>query len=279
MTISRRKLQEIKGSYLVTLPKGWVDNCKLSKGSEVSVQVKNQGSLEIFPEPVEDKEEKKVSIVFDDYVIRRLIRAYFAGNDVISVRLLKPVSKEQMKMFSAFVRKLMNVEIVEETSDRIVLQNFGYKTLDIKQSFKRMYFLVHAMFDDVVNGNFSALGERDELVDKFYLLVVMQVRTYLSKGYYISPDSISLIRALDYRMVSEKMERIGDILKNIEDVRHVDIYRQVFEYFNKAVLCFIADDFEKSCRLDPVYHGLRDKVELELRDVLEYSKDISGLVR
>lgn len=47
--LKSRKLIQFSHSYLLTVPKVWLDNHKLGKGSHVSVRLSEDGSLIIMP--------------------------------------------------------------------------------------------------------------------------------------------------------------------------------------------------------------------------------------
>jgi len=281
MEKDKRKLQNIKGSYLVTLPKRWIDNYDLEKGSQVDVVTTDQGYLEISPEYREKKKKEKDVIKWDDHVIKRLAGSYFGGYGKIEINLPEEISKEKREEFNGFLDRLMNVEIIEENSDRIVLKNFGIKDLEFSTAFRRMYYFVRSMFEDLLEGKTEHLKERDKQVDKFYFSVVMKLRSYISKGEYATEEDVPLIKAVDYRMVSEKVERIADIIKNLElTEEEKERARDLFEYFNKVIECFINNEFEESCELNYRYEELKGKIEKkELNRILELTKDISDLIR
>lgn len=308
MERTKRRLQEISGSLFMSLPKSWLKNYKLRKGDEINISVEGDGSLRIAPVLTEKARPGKKTIKLDRFIVRNISSAYLGGHEVIEIVSDSPITSEYRKIIQRFLQKLMNVEIIEETANRIVLENFGYKVMPVDQALKRMYFITHDMLKDMLAGNQTPANveERDESVNKFYFMIVMHLRTFMSKGYYAFPEAeFSLLKALDYRLVAQKIERIGDLIKEIVELskktKNADYVlskvNELAEIYELAFFAFIEEDLKKACAVWDKIKDLRAKtgnikktvtakkdvyaVELfnALRQIVEYSKDIADLVK
>ena len=246
-----RKLQEISKSLLLTLPAEWARQFKLKKGSTVEVAVADDGFLRIAPVLKEKHVVKRALIDYDSALLRRFFREYLAGNEFITIRNVKSADKKALLDF--IQNNLMNVEIVEETKDKIVVQNFKLENITINSCFKRMYFIVKGMYDDLLAGDKSDIKDKDKSVAKFYYMLVRLVRQSMEQSRFLMEQELEPIEIVDYRLAAEKIERIGDLLKDLSDLKYakdVENYgKDVKKYVDEAVLAFLSKDFDKAVQL------------------------------
>jgi len=281
MKIIERNLQEIGHSLLVTLPKHWTKSLKLKKGSKVKIMISGEGDLRIAPEFTIKEKKKEVSIDFDDYFARRFFREYFFGNEKITIHTANIGDKNRKELYS-FLKKFMNAQIIEETESKIVVKCFKIEELSIEDCLRRMHFLSLNMFDEAMSkNNKTKLAEMEDSITRFYYMLVMQIRRFLSEGKFAEENQIPLVRALDFRMVAEKIERISDILMNLDKVEDKKILSEVKEYYKKSFASFISSNFDKALSLWTEEKHLPEKIRHNdnLMHLLNYAKDISMLVR
>ncbi len=301
MKIIERNLQEIGKSLLVTLPKGWTTNLKLKKGSKIKMNLADNGTIIISPEFVFNEETKTAVIKFDEYYARRFFKEYFEGNERIVFTLSTKISDVDRKKIYSFLQKFMNAQVIEETSEKITVKCFKINELSIQECLNRMYHLSMSMFDELVgqdvNCDKSKLSEMDDTITRFYYMLVMQVRRYLEEGKYIDNDQISLLLAMDYRMIAEKIERIADILKTygvIKDKKLLDLLNTIKKYYSKSFYAFINKNYDAALELMVEYQKIIDSLKLIRENsktaekyieynnaimILSYSKEISMLIR
>ncbi|MCL4357092.1 MAG: AbrB/MazE/SpoVT family DNA-binding domain-containing protein [Candidatus Thermoplasmatota archaeon] len=123
-----RKLQiTANGTYIVTIPKAWVDSLGLTKGDPLSLSL--QGN-EISITPVLRKQQsiESRSISVEDFTDARLLEmcitsSYVVGNDIMEVKSGKESGHEWKSWVRESLDGLLGVEISEEYSTRIMLQN------------------------------------------------------------------------------------------------------------------------------------------------------------
>jgi len=126
--------------------------------------------------------------------------------------------------------------------------------------------------------NLMAEGYSQEIAataKKFYYLLVMQIRRFLTEGKFTKENEMPLIRALDYRMVAEKVDRI------IRLTEQGKIPKEVADYYRKAFSYFVNNDFEKALLLWDEEKRLQKKFGKQafITQVLGYVREISMLVR
>ncbi len=225
-----RKVQMTGGSsFIVSLPKRWANNIGIKVGDELGVIEHEDGKLTISPIPHETPSEKTIEIdhSLPTTLLERLIVAsYLAGYDLINIKSISRITLEQRGIISGITRKLIGPEIVEETIDSILIQDIlNPGDLSVRKAIKRMHMIVSSMQKDVIHALKEAdlslakdVIQRDDDVDRLYLLIVRQLVT--SVKYPITADNLKIktTDTLDLRIVAKSLERIGDHTEKIGSV-------------------------------------------------------------
>ncbi|MFX1280574.1 MAG: AbrB/MazE/SpoVT family DNA-binding domain-containing protein [Promethearchaeota archaeon] len=241
-----RKLQKIGGSLVVSLPKKWTENFELDAGASVGIEVRNDGTLLILPTMEQENEvvSEETVLEADEYVIWELLKKSLAGQTKITITSETEINKILRKYIRQYVSRLPNTEIIEETDHRIVIQNFGYKEIPTQKLIQRLLYLVANMFEDLENKSIDDLNDNFEQLRKFYFILVIHIRTYLRTGVYISSTSeFTPLEAMDYRMFCEKIEEIGEFLRDLRLNENVlTFYKEIEQYFNEVMHAFLQKD-------------------------------------
>lgn len=255
MNITERHLQEIGSSLLVTLPKDWTRSLKLRKGSTVKIMVSEQGILSIAPEFTRPTDKLETMIAYDAHVKRRFIREYFRGNEKITILTKEGLSEGQSGTLHSFLKRFMNVQTIEESEKRVVVKCFKIEELSIEECLRRMYFLTVNLFDEIATSpDAKTISEIRDAITRFYYMLVMQVRRFLAEGKFTQENQIPLIRAMDLRMVAEKVRRIGNALIQIAESQKskdpagsaVVLVSHLKGPYTVAFESFVSGDFERS---------------------------------
>ena len=291
-----RKLQKIGGSLVISLPKKWTENYDLEAGSTAAIEVRDDGTLLIMPKMEDLGEITKDEIVLeaDEYVIWELLKLSLAGQTNITIMSDTEINKVLRKYIGKYVNRLPNTEIIEETNQKIIIQNFGYKEIPTKKLIQRLLYLVANMFEDLENKSIDDLNDNFKQLRKFYFILVIHIRTYLRTGVYISSSSeFTPLEAMDYRMFCEKIEEIGEILKDLRlNNKVLSFYKEVQQYFDEVTRAFLQKDDKlaffawiKKDKLFSKANGLlknlnyddKDKIRKIMR-IAQNSKDMAALI-
>ncbi len=241
-----RKLQKIGGSLVISLPKKWTENYNLEAGSPIGIEVRNDGTLSIMPTMEQETEIIKDEIVLEanENVIWELLKKSFAGQTKITIISETEINKVLRRNIMKYVTRLPNTEVIEETNQKMIVQNFGYKEIPTKKIIQRLLYLVANMFEDLEQKSFNDLDDNFEQLGKFYFILVIHIRTYLRTGIYISSTSeFTPLKAMDYRMFSEKIVELAEILKDLRLIENVlDFYKEIQQYFNEVMNAFLKQD-------------------------------------
>ncbi|MEI7718479.1 MAG: hypothetical protein WCI72_01310 [archaeon] len=292
MQIIERNLQEIGKSLFVSLPKEWTKLLKLKKGSKIKMMTAENGILTIAPEFTKQDKNKESEIEYDKQFKRKFYKEYFEGNDKITITIKEGANKKDIQELYSFLKKFMNVQIIEENKGKIVVKSFKIEDLSIEECLKRMYFLSTSMIEESLEGNTSSVKEMRDSTTRFYYMIVMQIRRFLEEGKYTEENQIPLIRAMDLRMAAEKIQRVSEIATDFEKINNKEISKfaeLVREYYSKSILCLINSNYEKALALwseekelkekYSKFEKKKDKTTEGLFQIVRYSKEISMLVR
>lgn len=212
-----RKIQITGGStYIVSLPSDWVKERGLSKGSEVFLS--NSGTaLRIYP--LEEKEheitkELRISKGADLTEVQRALTSFYISNfDTFVIRSNEYIDQELRDAMNRFSRIVMGVEVVEETSNTIVLQNvLKSSTFPVESAIRRMILMVETMIEDTLKGVEKSdldllknVVQRDDEVDRYQWYIYRESRTAGQEG----QDNVFFL------IFSRILERIADHSVNV----------------------------------------------------------------
>jgi phosphate uptake regulator len=216
-----RRVQITGGTTLiVSLPKSWVNKVNLSAGDEVTLKPQSDGSLSVRTRTTPDVHHSKVIYIEGkdgDNLVREIIAAYIAGFTSIELKANKILSKQRDTVRKT-VNMLIGPEIIEETLDKIVLQDIlNPAELSVKKSIRRMHMITRAMQENAIRAlkekDFDLAKDvidRDSEVDKLFLLVSKQFRMVMRDISIADKFDMSMEEHLDMRLASTSLERIGD---------------------------------------------------------------------
>ncbi|WP_407356158.1 PhoU domain-containing protein [Methanolobus sp. WCC5] len=230
----KRKIQLTGGStYIVSLPIEWVRNNGLSAGDAVILTVRPDRSLIVTPDQGVQRKNthSKVEMVASDDQeenFRQLVANYLVGYDII--RIVCPggfAASERKNLKESARKRLIGIEIVEESRTEIILQNLlNFQDIPLEKSLQSMYRIIYSMMEDSIVAFREAdvelardVIQRDNDVDKFYLLSVRQIKAALEDSSLSQKLGIKNSKdCLGYRLIIKLMERIGDHVNGIAHV-------------------------------------------------------------
>jgi phosphate uptake regulator len=207
-----------KNSYVLTLPSAWIKKNKLEKGDSIFV-TPTSNNLLISPSSSQKEEEEKTSIVHTDgkeiaTVFREIITAYVNNSKIIEVKGEK--LRTGSEKIVDFLQSLMSLEILEQTSDRIVVRDFlRFNDISISTIIKRVDNILRVMLKDCF-GSFDedyseSLIQRDKSINRFYFLLYRLIKSEFNNP-RSHRESISLLTNF---LIIESLEEIGDECKRM----------------------------------------------------------------
>ena len=194
------------GDTLTLIPQS---NCTLLLSADTKIDNKKLESIiEISPDDTPE----------DNF--RILVSHYLAGYDLIKLVSGKGFHAQDRKFFKDVTRqRLIGIEVIEESRNEIILQSLmNYQELPLDKALQNMSRLIISMLEDTMfalkNHDLELARDvinRDNEVDRFYLLTVRQLKTAVEDPQLAEKIGIQRPRqCLGYRLVTKTIERIGD---------------------------------------------------------------------
>lgn len=256
-------------TLIVSLPKGWAKANGLRNEDYVSMEILPDGSLRVAParESASPREStmRVTSRMSVGSVVREFISRYLAGYDIIRVSFDADTHPHRSMLKSILGKKTIGVEAVEEAANEVVFQCLAKASeIPVKAAIKRMANTCVSMLSDAIRCVDSLdeklsqdVVERDDVVDKFYLFIVRQLKS-VAAGLML-PDDVGLddLRScLGFRTAAKAIERVGDHSQRIasaamrfgravdRDIRNIliDFGGEVLNLLVKAVSTLLKPD-------------------------------------
>jgi phosphate uptake regulator len=252
-----RKLQKTGGStYILSIPKNWITKNNLKEGDTLAVKIAATGELHIHPKIDAAEEQREISLFIEkkqneNHIIRKLIALYLAGYNIIKVATENVISEHIRKAVEKFCALVIGVEIIEETSNTIVLQDLSNTIeLPMNKMLNRIYIMSENMvndsklcFDKFEKSLADEIIQRDVQIDRIYWLISKQYNMSLQSPSFAEKMNINLITALNMRSVAKSLERISDHAENIASIlttiKYSDVQKEqkteIDSLFDKAL--------------------------------------------
>ncbi|WP_135304447.1 phosphate signaling complex PhoU family protein [Haloarcula amylovorans] len=215
-----RKVQVTGGStYTVSLPKDWATENDVSAGSVVEFHAE-EDLLLLAPKREDDRVEGALDVSGLDNkheLTRAVMTMYVSGFDVI--RLEAPrITAEQRRIIRDATQGLVGLEVIEETSDRVVLQDLlDSSELSVHNAITRMRLVALTMLSDAVEALIEDdddlaqdIIQRDDDVDRLWYMVSRVFRTVLRNPTAANEIGFPRETVFDYQSSARQLERIAD---------------------------------------------------------------------
>jgi len=217
-----------RGSYIVSLPKPWVQEAGLRKGGRVEFSRQENWGLTLTPfgSTRYDDEHTRCTMslnpnVDPDALTRMIISLYVAGYSTIEIRSksgnLPPTIRDTIRDVAR--GKLVGTELVTESAQSATLQVLlSYPQLLVPDAMRRMLSILNAMQQDSMQ-SFSRLDKDlanqvvkiDDEIDRFSLYVIRQLKWAVKHPTLLSRIGLaSPVECLGYRIISKSVERSAD---------------------------------------------------------------------
>ncbi|MBD3173139.1 AbrB/MazE/SpoVT family DNA-binding domain-containing protein [Candidatus Bathyarchaeota archaeon] len=228
-----RKVQVTGGStFIVSLPKPWVEQMGLQKGSIIRIKQRDDLTLCLSPEGADKNESQRRAIInprpddTPESIVRRVVSAYLMGYNIIQLRnnqqRLDSSQRFNVKDFTR--KKLVGTEILSDLPKDLTLQVLlSYAELSVKDALRRMSVIAASMHRDAI----IALGTEevslakeivamDDEVDRFNLYIIRLLKVAVVDGHILKESGLKSPReCLGYRLITKSVERMADHAVNI----------------------------------------------------------------
>lgn len=217
-----------RGSYIVSVPKHWIEEAGLEKGGRIEFNRQGNKGLLLTPfaqaEHGDDKSRCAISIDSEETpesVQRRVISLYVVGFSTIEVRgksgsLTAPV-REAVREVAR--RKLVGTELVTESSRSATLQVLlAFPQLLVPDALRRMGSIARSMQQDAMQALANSDSEMakqitkiDDEIDRFSLYIIRQLKWAVQHPPLLNRIGLTTpVECLGYRIITKSVERSAD---------------------------------------------------------------------
>ncbi len=234
-----RKVQSTgRGSYIISLPKEWVQDTGLKKGSEIDFNIQADSSLSLVPRKLKEKYEEDAGTKLKEYYINaepeeedlhstlRMIKAlYVISADIIRVHFkgVKDAAKCKNEIRRFARDTLLGAEIIDEDPDEITLQILiKHSEFPIEKAVRRMAIVALSANRDAIEALkhrspslFQSVINAHNDVNRLGHYVVRQLKFGIERNLFRELGFRTPKEFLLYRIIVNDIKNIGEDALNI----------------------------------------------------------------
>lgn len=256
-----------KSTFIISLPRKWVNEVNLNKGETLSIIEQNDKSLLLVPKSVKKPTKATdISVIVSSKdkassVMRKVTSLYLIGFNLIRLKFTEEkMGIQQRDMIKDFVRRmLVGTEIIADSKNEMTLQILmGYPQLSVSDALRRISIIVVSMHRDAINsliepnkGLVEEVIRTDDEVDRFNFYIIRQLKAAVEDARILGEIGLRRPRdCLGYRLITKSVERVGDhavsIAKNSSALK-IPIDSDIFQTLNEMSLSAVSE-FEESIK-------------------------------
>jgi phosphate uptake regulator len=270
-----------KSSFVVSIPKPWINKQNLKKGDVLYFE-ETEENLILSAKEKETDEEKKTTINIDGKTISQIQReitpAYIKNFKRITI--IGKEIKDKAKDIEPIIQNMIALEIMEQTSSRIVAKDFlNMKDISINNLIRKMDVITRSMIEDSSNmfkeDSYENINHRDKDVNRLSYLVFRVVNYCLEKpSFSIKQFNLNNHELVKYYLLAYHIEAIADEARRIARyMKKVNLSKtkekQFVDLFNQAKSNYL--DTMKAFHNKDVNLGLQ-VAERKRKLMLDYEK-------
>jgi phosphate uptake regulator len=291
-----RKIQFTgRSTYILSLPKKWIEEMNLKAGDHVSISRGSNNSLCITPEQEkrlqDSTNEVSTQVLIDEgpnTLKRKIVSMYLSGYNLINLKAksarIQPIQREAVR--EVVRRSLIGTEIIADSSDIITIQVLlTLPELSVNTAVRRMFLIASSMHRDALvalkEKNYDiAMGviRSDDEVDRFSLYILRNLVMATNNERVL--QEIGLKNASDclsYRVTVKSIERVADHASRIAsksmEIQSLipSLITEKLEKLSNSALEVLTSAVEAFLRRD---YNLADKIADKSDNVLGIEREI-----
>lgn len=276
-----------KSSLVIAIPKHWMKKNDLNRGDYVSLNVRNDGSLNVYP-GTEVKKERKINLSFsmeedENSITRHIISCYLNGYTTIQLLSKNIFTAGQHSAIRSVVKNLY-MRIMEANSRKITINTMLDESMgSLKSGIERMNLITGSMFSDTLASikNWdkelaqSVVSLEDD-VDQFMYLLLRLIRMASQDSSLARDLEINILDCLDCQTLVHRIEHVADHVTNIASriIILFDTKIHVPKDAFKIIIETAEIAFESYCKATTAF--LSKNVE-ETNEIIDKQKEIDRL--
>ncbi len=228
----RKLIRFGNSSYIIALPKNWIDKNKLKKGDLIFLEETANNELVLSTKSDKAKETKSISLTIDEKddtsFLREFNSAYINNyNEIIITG--KDLNKKQ-NFISKLVQDKIGLEVSEQDANQAMIRDIlDLEAISMDKIIRRLDNIVRSMFDDLREGitagklkewTMNEIYNADKAINKFYFLSLKIVRKCNEDPRTLQKLKLDPRSIADAQWVVLHFEYIGDELKRMSKLLH-----------------------------------------------------------
>ncbi|MBI2550534.1 phosphate uptake regulator PhoU [Candidatus Woesearchaeota archaeon] len=258
MTEFRKLMAFGNSSYVVSVPKGWVEKNRLKKGDVLVVDERPNELIFASKDSSERRQIKEAVISASGKGVQEIkteITSLYINNlDVIMVTDVGSAAKEIKNVFHG----LVGMEIVEETTTKIVAKDLlDIQEVSMSNIVRRVDIILRSMLEDsktFSGAEAESVYERDKEVNRLTLLGFRTARAAADNPRLLRLFETTYWNIMVSKQILSHLERFGDQIKrllrfskeNSSDVGRLrgfkELYAQIASHFEAVMKIYYNRD-------------------------------------
>ena len=216
-----------RSTYVLSLPKKWIEEMHLKAGDQVTLVRELDNSLSVIPIFSRAKESTNEVTTFvspsesGNMLRRKVVSIYLAGYNIIHLKIksgrMNPALRDAVR--EVVRRNLIGTEMIADASDNITLQVLlSLPELSVNTAIRRMYLIASSMHKDAISAlaelNYELAKEvirSDDEVDRFSLYIFRNLVMAMQNGRVLREMGLKKPSdCLSYRVAVKSIERVAD---------------------------------------------------------------------
>ncbi|MEM1538940.1 MAG: PhoU domain-containing protein [Candidatus Bathyarchaeia archaeon] len=303
-----RRLQKLKGgSYIISLPREWVEKLKLRRGEEIVVSQEADGSLRLLPATEDFHKPTEATLYLEDHFDSRSIKYcavtyYIQGSDRIRIVSKKIIPAEQKRLIKQLRAELPGVEVSEEEANQLTFQvlidpmGFSIESL-IERTFEFSLKLHEDVVKALVNLDFPLameVLERSNEAQRHYrftirLVAIAAFNPKVSKKIGVKNCQDCINFTLTIRDLSRLIYYFSSIANYILSLKGKEIDREVlgliekisrvaYEMQKNAMNAFLKKDVKLAIQVFDTMSEIRNLERAALKKIMEKITNVDSAI-
>ncbi len=256
----RKLIKFGNSSHVISIPNTWIRKNKLKKGDLLYFTESKDGGIYLNPkEIIYESKDKEIKI--DVYgkeigLISKEILAAYINNYKMIYLFGKDLFKKNDEI-KKNLSNLMGMEIMEETSDHLVVKDFlDINTISIEDIIKKIDIITRSLIADsklsVNINNYENIYQRDQQVNKLSFLLFKVIKFMMNNPNLFK--DYNQLNLLGYWQLTNALENVSDEAKRISrfitkskpnkemSKELIQIYSKIENYYINVINCFYKKD-------------------------------------
>jgi len=238
-----------RGSYITSLPKDWVQEIGIERGSEIAFKVRDDSSLVLVPRKImEQRKETEKPKLKEHWVLvepredpqsvcRKIRALYVISADLIHIRFKGggDTSKYRVAINDLARNMLLGSEIIDETPHEMTIQTLiNHPEFPVEKAVRRMAILALSANRDAIlalknlnQGLIQSVIDACNYVNRLELYAVRQLKFGMERNLFKELGFKTPKEFLGFRVVANDIKCIADNAINI--VNNITALKKLIE--------------------------------------------------